>query len=99
LVQGITLLSRAADSSPDDTTVLFNLAYALFLNEKYAQAAAKLEKVIAVDQRDGQSYFLLAKAQQRVNQNDAATAADNQARRYLLSYAKWETEWQKSQSW
>ncbi len=98
LVQGITLLSRAADSSPDDTTVLFNLAYALFLNEKYADAAMKLEKVIAVDQRDGQAYFLLAKAQQRANQNDAATAADNQARRYLLSYAKWETEWQKSQS-
>ncbi|PYS72525.1 MAG: hypothetical protein DMF73_08130 [Acidobacteria bacterium] len=98
LVQGITLLSRAADSSPDDTTVLFNLAYALFLNEKYADAATKLEKVIAVDQRDGQAYFLLAKVQQRANQNDAATAADNQARRYLLSYAKWETEWQKSQS-
>ncbi|MFN2578644.1 MAG: tetratricopeptide repeat protein [Pyrinomonadaceae bacterium] len=98
LVQGITLLSRAADSSPDDTTVLFNLAYALFLNEKYADAATKLEKVIAVDQRDGQAYFLLAKAQQRANRNDAATAADNQARRYLLSYAKWETEWQKSQS-
>ncbi|HMH43686.1 MAG TPA: tetratricopeptide repeat protein [Pyrinomonadaceae bacterium] len=98
LVQGITLLSRAADSSPDDTTVLFNLAYALFLNEKYADAAAKLEKVIAVDQRDGQAYFLLAKAQQRANQNDAASAADNQARRYLMSYAKWETEWEKSQS-
>src|SRR5256886_14784300 len=98
LVQGITLLSRAADSSPDDTTVLFNLAYALFLNEKYADAATKLEKVIAVDQRDGQAYFLLAKAQQRANQNEAATAADNQARRYLLSYAKWETDWEKSQS-
>lgn len=98
LVQGITLLSRAADSSPDDTTVLFNLAYALFLNDKYADAAAKLEKVIAVDQRDGQAYFLLAKAQQRANQNDAASAADNQARRYLMSYAKWETEWEKSQS-
>ena len=98
LVQGITLLSRAADSSPDDTTVLFNLAYALFLNEKYADAAVKLEKVIAMDQRDGQAYFLLAKAQQRANQSDAAIAADNQARRYLPSYAKWETEWQKSQS-
>src|SRR5437764_1542772 len=98
LVQGITLLSRAADSSPDDTTVLFNLAYGLFLNEKYADAATKLEKVIAVDQRDGQAYFLLAKAEQRANQSDDATAADNQASHYLPSYAKWETEWQKSQS-
>src|SRR5882762_6363859 len=99
LAQGITLLSRAADSSPDDTTVLFNLAYALFLNEKYADAAEKLEKVIAADPRDGQSYFLLAKAHERAKNADAANAADNQARRYMQAvYAKWQTEWQKSQS-
>jgi len=98
LSQAITLLSRAADSSPNDTTVLFNYAYALFLNEKYTEAADRLQTVIAVDQHDGQAYYLLAKAQQRANHSDAATAADNQARRYLQSYAKWETEWQKSQS-
>jgi len=98
LSQAITLLSRAADSSPDDTTVLFNYACALFLNEKYAEAAQKLERVIAVDQRDGQAYYLLAKAQQRANHGEAASAAENQARRYLQSYAKWELEWQKSQS-
>jgi len=98
LLQGISLLSRAADSSPDDTTVLFNYAYALFLNGKYAEAAERLERVIAADQRDGQAYYLLAKAQQRANHADAATAADNQAKRYLPSYAKWETDWQKSQS-
>jgi tetratricopeptide (TPR) repeat protein len=98
LSQAITLLSRAADSSPNDTTVLFNYAYALFLNEKYTEAADRLQTVIAVDQRDGQAYYLLAKAQQRANHTDAATAADNQARRYLQSYARWETEWQKSQS-
>jgi len=98
LLQGISLLARAADSSPDDTTVLFNYAYALFLNEKYNDAADKLEKVIAVDQRDGQAYYLLAKAQGRANHAEAATAADNQARRYLPSYAKWETDWQKSQA-
>jgi tetratricopeptide (TPR) repeat protein len=99
LVQGITLLSRAFDSSPDDTTVLFNYAYALFLNEKYAQAAEKFEKVIAADPRDGQSYFLLAKAQERAKNAEAANAADNQARRYMQAvYAKWQTEWQKSQS-
>lgn len=98
LQQGINLLSRASDSSPDDTTVLFNYAYGLFLNEKYSEAAEKLEKVIATDQRDGQAYYLLAKAQARGNHADAATAADNQARRYLPSYAKWETDWQKSQA-
>jgi tetratricopeptide (TPR) repeat protein len=100
LIQGITLLSRAVDSSPDDTTVLFNYGYALFLAEKYPEAAEKLEKVIAADQRDGQAYFLLAKVQERANHGDAAGAADNQARKYMpqQSYAKWQTDWQKSQS-
>jgi tetratricopeptide (TPR) repeat protein len=100
LLQGITLLSRAVDSSPDDTTVLFNYAYALFLAEKYTEAAEKLEKVIAADQRDGQAYFLLAKVQERANHSEAANAADNQARKYMpqQSYAKWQTNWQKSQS-
>ena len=98
LKQGITLLSRAVDSSPDDTMVLFNYAYALFLAEKYPDAAEKLQTVIAADQRDGQAYFLLAKAQERAGRADAAMAADNLARKNLQSYAKWQTEWQKSQT-
>ena len=99
LSQGITLLSRAADSSPDDTMVLFNYGYALFLSEKYAEAADKLQHVIAADQRDGQAYFLLAKALERAGNAEAANAADNQSRKYLQTiYAKWQIEWQKSQS-
>lgn len=98
LMQGITLLSRAVDSSPDDTMVLFNYAYALFLADKYADAATKLQSVIAADQRDGQAYFLLAKAQERAGHPDLATAADTQARRFLQPYAKWQTEWEKSQT-
>ncbi len=98
LAQAITLLSRAVDSSPSDSTVLFNYAYALFLNEKYAEAAEKLEKVIAANQTDGEAYFLLAKAQDRANHAEAANAADNKARKNLPSYGKWQTEWQKSQS-
>ena len=99
LVQAITLLSRAADSSPDDATVLFNYGYALFLSGKYPEAAEKLEKVIAADPRDGQSYFLLAKTQERAGRAEPANAADNQARVYMqASYAKWQTEWQKSQT-
>jgi tetratricopeptide (TPR) repeat protein len=99
LLQAITLLSRAADSSPDDSTVLFNLGYALFLSERYVDAAQKLEKVIASNPRDGQAYFLLAKTHERAGQPEPATANDNQARRYMEgSYAKWQTEWQKSQT-
>jgi tetratricopeptide (TPR) repeat protein len=99
LLRAITLLSRAADSSPDDVTVLFNYAYALFLNEKYADAAEKLEHVVAADPRDGQAYFLLAKAQERAGNAEPANAADNKARMYLQNnYGKWQTEWQKSQT-
>jgi tetratricopeptide (TPR) repeat protein len=99
LSQAITLLSRAADSSPDDVTVLFNYGLALFLSEKYSESADKLEHVIGANPRDGQAYFLLAKAQERAGKAEPANAADNQARLWMqASYAKWQTEWQKSQT-
>jgi tetratricopeptide (TPR) repeat protein len=98
LNQGINLLKLAADSSPDDPMVQFNYAFALFLSEKYTGAADQLQRVIAGDPRDGQAYFLLAKALDRAGSAEPSNAADNQARRYLQAYAKWQTEWQKSQS-
>jgi tetratricopeptide (TPR) repeat protein len=98
LTQAVNLLSRAAQSTPDDPTVRFNYAYALFLSGKFAEAAEQLRPVIAADPRDGQAYFLFAKSLERTGQAEQATAADDQARRYLQSYAKWQTEWQKSQS-
>ena len=98
LNQAITLLSRALDSSPDDTTVLFNYGYALLLSEKYDEGVKMLEKVIANDPHDGAAYFLLAKAQTRANHADAAKAAENLALKNNSQYANWQTEWQKSQS-
>lgn len=99
LAQGTRFLKRAADSSStDDSIVRFNYAYALFLTGKYAEAAEQLRPIIASDQRDGQSYFLLAKSLEQIGQTDQAAAADDQARRFLPSYAKWQTEWQKSQT-
>lgn len=98
LTQALNLLSRAAQSTPDDPTVRFNYAYALFLSGKFAEAAEQLRPVITSDPRDGQAYFLFAKSLERTNHPEQATAADDQARRFLPSYAKWQTEWQKSQS-
>ena len=99
LAQAARFLKRAADSSStDDSIVRFNYAYALFLSGKYAEAAEQLRPIIAADPRDGQSYFLLAKSLEQSGQTDQATAADDQARRFLPSYAKWQTEWQKSQT-
>jgi Flp pilus assembly protein TadD len=79
--------------------VHFNYGYALFLTGKFSEAADQLSKVVTGDQRNGQAYFLLAKAFERAGKTEMAAAADDQARRYLQSaYAKWETEWQKSQT-
>jgi tetratricopeptide (TPR) repeat protein/TolB-like protein len=98
LEQGTSFLSRAAESAPDDQMVRFNYAVALFLAGKYAEVAEQLRPVITADPRDGQAYFLFAKALEKIGKTEAATAADDQARHYLQNYAKWQTEWQKSQT-
>ena len=99
LGQGTAFLSRASDSDPHDPMVRFNYALVLFLSGKYAEAADQLRPVIAADPRDGQAYFLFAKSLEKLGQTEAATAADDQARRYLQqTYAKWQSEWQKSQN-
>ncbi len=98
LTQAIGFLQRAAESTPDDPFVRFNYAYALFLSGKATEAADQLRPVITNDPRDGAAYYLFAKSLARGGNTEAATAADNEARRYLQSYAKWEAEWQKSQT-
>lgn len=98
LTQAMNLLSRAAQSTPDDPMVRFNYAYSLFLSGKFAEAAEQLRPVITDNPRDGQAYFLFAKSLERTGSTEQATAADDQARRYLQSYGKWQTEWQKSQT-
>ena len=69
LAQGASFLARAAESSPDDPLVHFNYALALFLSGKYAEAADQLKPVITADPRDGQAYFLYAKAAGESRQN------------------------------
>ena len=98
LAQGASFLARAAESSPDDPLVHFNYALALFLSGKFAESADQLKPVITADPRDGQAYFLYAKSLEKTGKTEIATAADDLARRYLPSYAKWQTEWQKSQT-
>ncbi|MDQ2921753.1 MAG: tetratricopeptide repeat protein [Acidobacteriota bacterium] len=98
LEQGTSFLARAAESSPDDPLVHFNYALALFLTGKFAEAADQLKPVITANPRDGDAYFLYAKSLEKVGKTETANAADDQARRFLQSYAKWQTEWQKSQT-
>jgi tetratricopeptide (TPR) repeat protein/TolB-like protein len=98
LSQATTFLGRAAESTPDDPIVRFNYAYALFLSGNHAGAVEQLRPVIASNPRDGEALFLFAKSLERTNATEAATAADNEARRHLPNYARWQTEWQRSQT-
>ncbi len=99
LAQGTDFLTQASKSAPSDPMVHFNYGYALFLVGKYSEAAEHFRPVITSDQQDGQAYFLFSKSLLKLGKTEAATAADDMARRYLrTAYAKWETEWQKSQT-
>ena len=99
LTQGSEFLAQASTSAPSDQMVHFNYGYALFLSGKFSEAAEHFRPVITSDQQDGQAYFLFSKSLAKLGKTEAATAADDMARRYLrTAYAKWETEWQKSQT-
>jgi tetratricopeptide (TPR) repeat protein len=98
LNEGLEFLKKASDSAPDELNARFNYSMALFLNTNYVESAAQIRPVLANNQRDGESYFLLAKS---LNTLKDATAAefDNQAKRFLSDnnkYAKLETEWTRS---
>lgn len=97
--QGSALLARAAQSTtPDDLSTRFNFAYALFVAGKYLEAAAEFESLVKLNPRDGEAQFLLAKSLEKAGKADRAATADNDARRYLVSYAQWQTAWAASQS-
>lgn len=99
LKQAAELLERAKNSVPDDPTVLYNYAQALLLSGKYPEAAQQLRDLLTLRPRDGEAFFLYAKALERAGQTEQATAADNEARRFLTKdYAKYQTAWQKSQT-
>ena len=100
LNEGIEYLKKAAESDDSESNAEFNYGVALFLNKSYKDAAAQLRPVLASNPKDGDAYFLLAKALE-TTQDATAADIDNQARRFLTTgdrYAKLQTEWQKSQS-
>src|SRR5215217_7723582 len=81
LAQGADFLGQASKSAPTDPMVHFNYGYALFLAGKYSEAAEHFRPVITSDQQDGQAYFLFAKSLAKLGKTEAATAADDMARR------------------
>lgn len=100
LTEGIDYLKKALDSAPDDANVRFNYGLALFQNLQYTEAAQELRPVLAGSPKDGESYFLLAKALELLKDASAADF-DNQARRFLTEgdrYAKLQTEWTRART-
>ncbi len=100
LTEGIEYLKKALDSAPDDANVRFNYGLALFQNLQYAEAATELRPVLAGSPKDGESYFLLAKALELLK-DASAVDFDNQARRFLTEgdrYAKFQTEWTRART-
>ncbi|MFN2598350.1 MAG: tetratricopeptide repeat protein [Pyrinomonadaceae bacterium] len=99
LKQAIGFLERARETDPQDPTVLYNYSYALFMSGKFPEATDQLRNLLTILPRSGEVLFLYSKALEKAGQTEAATAADNEARRYLgKPYAQCQTEWQKSQS-
>jgi tetratricopeptide (TPR) repeat protein len=100
LNEGMALLAKAAESSPEDLNVRFNYGLALFLHGDHVLAAAQLRPIIAARPSDGEAYYVLSKA--LLQQNDATAAAvDNQARTFLTvgnRYANLEKDWLKSKT-
>ena len=101
LKEGLELLKKAAESSPEDLNVRFNYGIALFLQGDFMETAAQLRPIIAARPTDGEAYYILSKALQQQNDAAAATAVDNQARTNLTvgnRYANLEKEWLKSKT-
>lgn len=103
LAQAISTLETAVAAPPeaasDKANLQFNYGYALFLNKNYEGAVKQLLLVVARDQKDGDSYFLLSKAFEKLNDAAKATDAAEKAKRFLQAnnrYAKLELEWKNS---
>ncbi len=98
LAEGLELLKKASESSPEDNNVKFNYALALFLSGDQGDAAAQLRPILNANPADGESYYILAKALSELKDPTAA-AQDNEARKYLAAgnrYANLEKEWPRS---
>jgi len=85
-------LKPAVDAVPRDTDTLFNLGYAYFLAKDNANAAATLRTEIKQRASDGEAYYILSKALAAQGDQAGATAASDQAKKLLPSYAQWETK-------
>ncbi|MDQ3806104.1 MAG: tetratricopeptide repeat protein, partial [Acidobacteriota bacterium] len=98
LKQATNVLGRAVESTPEDPYVRYNYAHALMLSGKYAEAAEQLRELMKLNPKNPEGLFLLAKAQEKAGQAEAAAETDNEARKVFSNYGKAQVEWQQSQT-
>ena len=85
-------LKPAAEAASRDTDTLFNLGYAYFLAKDNANAALTLKNETRQQASDGEAFYILSKALAAESDPAAATAASDQAKKLLPSFAQWETK-------
>ena len=85
-------LKPASEAAPRDTDTLFNLGYAYFLAKDNANAGATLKNEIKQRASDGEAFYILSKALAALSDQPGATAASDQAKKLLPSFAQWETK-------
>lgn len=87
--RALNYLQRAIAASPNDVAYRFNYGYAAWRNQNFEDAAQQLRAVVSTNQRDGEAWFVLSKSLASAEKADDAAKADNEAKRYLSSYARW----------
>ncbi len=87
--RALNYLQRAIAASPNDVAYRFNYGYAAWRNQNFEDAAQQLRAVVSANQRDGEAWFVLSKSLASAEKADDAAKADNEAKRYLSSYARW----------
>ena len=90
LPRAITHLQRASLSAQGDAAIRFNHGYALWKNKNYDAAVAEFKAAVMVNPKDGEAQYLLAKSLKASGREQEAITADQEARKYLPNYAKWE---------
>ena len=85
-------LKPAAEAAPRDADTLFNLGYAFFLAGDNANAVKTLRNETKQKATDGEAFYVLSKTLTAENDAAGATAASDQAKKLLPSFAQWETK-------
>lgn len=89
LAAALPLLKRATANNPNDTDYRFNYGYASMLNKNCQEAVSYFDAVLRINPRDGEAHFLRSRCLTELGQPEEAARSDNEAKRYLESYAKW----------